>query len=138
MDAQRSLPKELMQSKLNHSPLSFTTCADVVRTCKCMRSIITAKRPSTPPWRTATPSLSLPSHLGQSGPDKSFLVLASDNIQWQACANRYDPYCLPIWDLNPFNVTIEYALNAVNQGVTSLGIKGWNSRRSFLSSTLTM
>lgn len=43
-------------------------------------------------------------------------------MQWQACANRYSIVgsCLACFT----NGSLEYALNAVNQGVTSLGIKG--------------
>ena len=43
--------------------------------------------------------------------------------QWKACANRLNMLCLAA-TVSPANDRVEYALNAVNQGVTSLGIKG--------------
>lgn len=43
--------------------------------------------------------------------------------QWKACANRFNKPRLAA-TVSPANDSVEYALNAVNQGVTSLGIKG--------------
>lgn len=60
----------------------------------------------TPPWRTATRSPSQHSRPGMCG---TSVCLTSNHVLTH-CSGKL--------------VQIEYALNAVNQGVTSLGIKG--------------
>ena len=85
--------------------------------------LISPNRQISPPWRTDTPFPSPPSLRGKIYSLYPAYRRTLIHIQWKIGPNRYHPYCLDTATTFT-DSSLEYALNAVNQGVTSLGIKG--------------